>query len=333
MVACNSTGLDLLPACSASDNFPKMNHWVVGEPISIRPNAQPLGALPAWGDSLRQDGRGSPTLRLVSMLAGYSILETRMDGECGIHCMNIFQAGRVERSFPKSRHRKTTVFQHERSSTPVLGRAPVLPLPRLESPVTVGRGHREPVFPEFGPAPRRGEAAFSRAVAAVLVIPCAAEGTGPGILQLAETRRCLAEWMKSVAADPDFHGIFVNCQEFDDKHRLKKVIGRGAADGAAERKGGAPPLASASASASAVASAATLGSAAAVAPDKDLACRETPRKRKVPPDDLATPPKDDGSSKTFVECLGGHSKTTFFRPPHLFWTLFRPGRTVGSAGT
>ena len=156
------------------------------------------------------------------------------------------------------------------------------------------------MFPEFGPAPRRGKAAFSRAVAAVLAIPCAAEGTGPGILQLAKTRRCLAEWMKSVAADPDFHVIFENCQEFDGKHRLKKVTG--AADGAAERKGEAPPLASAPASA--VASAATLVSAAAVAPGKDLACRETPRKRKAPPDDLATPPKDDGSSTTFMECLG-----------------------------
>ena len=144
VVACNATGFDLLPACSARDNFPEMNHWVVGEPLPARTTPEPLGALPAWGDSLRQGGRRSESLRLASMMAGFCILETRMDGECGIHCMNIFQAGRVERSFPESRHRKTIVSQHERFSTPAVLRSRAWE--GASSPVAAPgiAGHRRP---------------------------------------------------------------------------------------------------------------------------------------------------------------------------------------------
>ena len=100
VVACEATGLVLLPACDGPDNYPRVNHWVVGKPLASRLHEPPLGRLP-WANSATaaSDRPATTTLRHLSVLAGFAIHETRLDGECGIHCMNIFQAGRGERSF------------------------------------------------------------------------------------------------------------------------------------------------------------------------------------------------------------------------------------------
>ena len=97
VVACEATGQMLLPACDAPDNFPRVNHWVVGQPLDARLHAPPVGRLP-WADSatVACDRPAATSLRALCLLAGFAILETRMDGECGIHCMNLFQAGREE---------------------------------------------------------------------------------------------------------------------------------------------------------------------------------------------------------------------------------------------
>ena len=97
VVACEVTGRMLLPACDAPDNFPRVNHWVVGRKLATRLHAPPVGRLP-WADSatVACDRPAATSLRVLSLLAGFAILETRMDGECGIHCMNLFQAGREE---------------------------------------------------------------------------------------------------------------------------------------------------------------------------------------------------------------------------------------------
>ena len=94
VMACQATGFGLLPACDPGDNFPCINHWVVGEPLVQRPPEKPLRAFP-WSSStaVPRPAASSGTLRAASLLAGFAIRETRMDGECGIHCMNIFQAG------------------------------------------------------------------------------------------------------------------------------------------------------------------------------------------------------------------------------------------------
>ena len=97
VVACQATGFNLLPACDAGDDYPRVNHWVVGRKLDTRLHAPPLGRLP-WADSatVACDRPAATSLRALSLLAGFAILETRMDGECGIHCMNLFQAGREE---------------------------------------------------------------------------------------------------------------------------------------------------------------------------------------------------------------------------------------------
>ena len=97
VVACEATARMLLPACAAPDNFPRVNHWVVGQPLDARSHAPPVGRLP-WADSatVACDSPAAISLTELSLLAGFAILETRMDGERGIHCMNLFQAGREE---------------------------------------------------------------------------------------------------------------------------------------------------------------------------------------------------------------------------------------------
>ena len=94
VVGCYASGFGLLPACDPGDNFPCVNHWVVGEPLVTRPPSAPLGAFP-WSAStvVPRPAGASGTLKAASLCSGFSIRETRMDGECGIHCMNIFQAG------------------------------------------------------------------------------------------------------------------------------------------------------------------------------------------------------------------------------------------------
>ena len=94
VVGCHASGFGLLPACDPGDNFPCVNHWVVGEPLVQRPPKPPLKEFP-WSSStaVSRPAASSGTLKAASLLAGFAIRETRMDGECGIHCMNIFQAG------------------------------------------------------------------------------------------------------------------------------------------------------------------------------------------------------------------------------------------------
>ena len=164
---------------------------------------------------------------------------------------------------------------------------------------------------------------FSRAAATILAIPRAAEGIGDEAADLRSTRECLADWMISVAQSPEHQGVFEACQELDVR-MLEKNASHAAdcpplapALAAPSPGGGAPPLVSASVSASASASpsklrsfhvaTSTSGSATALVPDTASAPSETPRKRTIPPDDPATPPKCDATGQSFIEYIGERS--------------------------
>ena len=91
-ICCMSTARGLLPAATSDDLFPRMNHYVLAIPLPSRASSSPV-ADSTWRASAGPVGSASAahSLRAVCQRAGYAVIETVTDGNCGPHTMAKFE--------------------------------------------------------------------------------------------------------------------------------------------------------------------------------------------------------------------------------------------------
>ena len=91
-ICCMSTARGLLPAATSDDLFPRMNHYVLAIPLPSRAPSSPV-ADSTWRASAGPTGSASAahSLRAVCQRAGYAVIETVTDGNCGPHTMAKFE--------------------------------------------------------------------------------------------------------------------------------------------------------------------------------------------------------------------------------------------------